>query len=99
MNRIIIKFGSKVITSVESLKYLGIPVDSTLTWKPQISELSKKLGRTCGIFFRMRHYVTPETLKLLFSLFYSFLSYSIVVWGLTHPTTLDHLFKVQESDS
>ena len=47
-----IKFGSKLLTHVESIKYLGILVDSTLTWKPQISELSKKLARTCGIFFK-----------------------------------------------
>ena len=48
-------------------------------------------------FFRMRHYVTPETLKLLYySLFYSFLSYGIAIWGLTHPSVLDRLFKVQK---
>ena len=51
-----------------------IPADFTLTWKPQISELSKKLDRTRVIFFRMRHYVILETSKLLYySLFYSFL--------------------------
>ena len=60
-------------------------------------ELSKKLARTCGIFFKMRHYVTPETLELLYySLFYSFLSCGIAVWGLTHPSVLDSLFKVQK---
>ena len=92
-----IKFGSKLLTRIESIKYLGILVDSTLTWKPQISELSKKLARTCGIFFKIRHYVTPETLKLLYySLFYSFLSYGITIWGLTHPSVLDRLFKVQK---
>ena len=31
-----VKFGSKLLTCVESIKYLGILVDSTLTWKPQI---------------------------------------------------------------
>ena len=45
----------------------------------------------------MRHYVTPETLKLLYySLCYSFLFYGIVTWGLTDPTILDRLFKVQK---
>ena len=45
----------------------------------------------------MRHYVAPETLKLLYySLFYSFLSYGIVIWGLAHPSILDRLFKVQK---
>ena len=45
----------------------------------------------------MRHYVTLETLQLLYySLFYSFLSYGIVIWGLSHYSILDRLFKVQK---
>ena len=45
----------------------------------------------------MRHYVTPETLELLYySLFYLFLSYGIAIWGLTHPSVLVRLFKVQK---
>ena len=44
----------------------------------------------------MKHYVTPETLKLLhYSLFNSFLSYGIVILGLTHPSIVDRLFKVR----
>ena len=34
-----IKLGSKVINHVQSIKYLGILVDATLSWKPQIIEL------------------------------------------------------------
>ena len=86
-----IEFGSKTLTRVDYIKYLGVLVDSTLSWKPHITELSKKLARTTGIFFKIRHYVARETLKLLYySLFYSFISYAIVVWGLTHPIVLDH---------
>ena len=58
-------------------------------------ELSKKLARTTGILYKIRH-CSSETLKLLYySLFYSFLSYGIPTWGLTHPTT-DPLFRVQK---
>ena len=70
-----IKLGSKLLTRVEYIKYLGILIDYILSWKPKMSELSKQLARTFGILSRMRHYVTPETLKLFYySLFYSFLS-------------------------
>ena len=96
-----IKLGSKVINRVQSIKYLGILVDATLSWKPQIIELSKKLARTTGIFYKIRHYVSSETLKLLYysllySLLYLFISYGILTWGLRHPTTLDPLFRVQK---
>ena len=85
-----IKLGSKTLIRVDCIKYLGVIVDSTLSWKPHITELSKKLARTTGIFFKIRHYVSHETLKLLYySLLYSFISYTVVVWGLIHPTVLD----------
>ena len=49
------------------------------------------------MLFKIRHYVSSDTLKLLYySLFYSFISYGIVVWGLTHPTILDCLFRLQK---
>ena len=45
-----IKLGSKPISRVDSIKYLGVLIDSTLSWKPHIVQLSKKLARTSGIF-------------------------------------------------
>ena len=80
------------------IKYSGVLIDSTLSWKPHIVEVSKKLARTSGIFLQnIRHYVPFDTLKLLYySLFYSFITYSISVWGLTHPSYLDPLYKLQK---
>ena len=81
------------------IKYLGIFIDSTLSWKPQVTELSKKRARNCGNFFKIRHYVNPDTLKLLYySFFYSFLSYGTIVWGLTHPSAILPLHKLQKKD-
>ena len=92
-----IKLGRKTINRVNYIKYLGILVDSTLSWKPHVTELAKKLSRNCAIFFKLRHYVNPETLKLLyFSLFNSFISDGSSIWGLTHPSILDPLFKLQK---
>ena len=92
-----IKLGRKAITRMNYLKYLGVSIDSTLSWKPHVTELSKKLSRNCAIFFKIRYYVNPETLRLLYySLFYSFLSYGVSVWGLTHPTILDPIVMLQK---
>ena len=80
-----------------SVKFLGVLLDSNLRWKSHITELSKKLSRTIGIFCKMRHFVPLEILKALhFSLFYSFVSYGIAVWALTHKLLLDRIMVSQK---
>ena len=55
------------------------------------------LAINCGISFKIRHYVNLDTLKLLYySLFYSFLSYGTIIWGLTHPSVIHPLYKLQK---
>ena len=72
------------------MKFLGVLLDPNLNWKPHITELSKKLARTVSVFFKIRHFVPLDTLKLLcYSLFYPFVSYGIAVWGLTHKTLIN----------
>ena len=68
-----------------------------MRWKSHITELSKKLSRTIGIFCRIRHFVPLEILKALyFFLFYSFVSYGIAVWALTYKLLLDPIIASQK---
>ena len=72
-------------------------MDEHLSWKFHTTELCKKLSRTAGIFFKVRHYVPLSTLISLFnSLFLSFLNYGISAWGLTYDSYLDPLFRLQK---
>ena len=87
----------KQLIPVSSMWPIGPLVDLTLSWKPHVYELSKKLARNCGIFYKIRHFVWVKTLRLLYySLFHSFLSYGVTVWGLTHPSITDPLYKLQK---
>ena len=93
-----IRLGRRPIKRVHHVKYLCLLVDSTyLSWKPHATELSKRLAKSVGIFFKIRHCVTLETLKLLhYSLFCCFISYCASFWGLTHPSVLDPSIKLQK---
>ena len=92
-----LKFGKKSIKRVKYVKFLGVLVDEHLSWKFHINELCKKLSRTTGIFYKVRHYVPLQTLICLYnSLFSSFLNYGIIVWGLTHDSYLNQLFLLQK---
>ena len=84
---VIIKFGRKKIQRENCLKFLGVLLDANLSWKHHINELLKKLSRTLGLFYKIRYYMPLEILKQLYhSLFYSFVSYGITVWGLTYKS-------------
>ena len=75
-------------------------LDENLSWKYHINEFSKKLSRTIGIFYRIRHFVPFEILKLLYySLFHSFLSYGIAVWGFTYKLYFQKLFVLQKKNN
>ena len=67
--QIIIKFMKKKIQRKISGKFLGVLLDSNLRWKSHITELSKKLSGTIGIFCKIRHFVPLEILKALYLLF------------------------------
>ena len=84
---------SPVLSLLNTLEFLLTPL-SPGSLKYQ--SYPKSWPELVAFFFKIRHYVTPKTLKLLYySLFYSFLSYGIAIWGLTYPSVLDLLLKVQ----
>ena len=73
-------------------------MDEHLTWEYHKTELCKKLSKTAGIFFKVRHYVPlPTLISLYISLFsLPFLNYGISAWGMTYESYLDPLFKLQK---
>ena len=92
-----IKIGKKHITRVKYVKFLGLLLDDTLSWKYHLSELSKKLARICGFLYKIRHSLSTETLICLYnSLFMSFLQYGITVWGQTCALYIDPIIKLQK---
>ena len=96
-DQINIKFGYKKVSRAKYVKFLGVLLDEHLSWKYHITELHKKLSKTSGIFFKIRHYIPLQPLISLYhSLFSSFLNYGITAWGLTYDTYLKPLFLLQK---
>ena len=48
------KIGNQYVEQAKYVKFLGLLLDENLSWKYHLSELSKKLSRACGIFFKVR---------------------------------------------
>ena len=93
----VVKIGKKHIKRVKFVKFLGLLLDEHLSWKYHLSELSKKLARTCGIFFRIRNLLPLDVLLCLYNaLFLSFLQYGLIVWGGTYASYIEPIFKLQK---
>ena len=92
-----LKIGKQSIQRSSHVKFLGVLMDEHLTWKYHTTELCKKLSRTAGIFFKVRHYAPLPTLISLYnSLFLSFLNYGISAWGMTYESYLNPLLNLQK---
>ena len=92
-----VKIGKKHIKRVKFVKFLGILLDEHLSWKYHLSELAKKLARTCGMFFKIRSLLPLDVLVCLYNaLFLSFLQYGLIVWGKTYASYIDPIFKLQK---
>ena len=80
--RIILSLNRKNIYESPKIKYLGLILDSRLTWSHHINELSKKLNRAVGMLYKIREFCPKIVLRsLYFSIFNSHLNYGIPVWG------------------
>ena len=71
-----------IIKEVENTKFLGIWVDSTLSWECHIDNLAEKLNRLCYAFRILAKILPMEVLKsIYFGYVHSLLSYGIIIWG------------------
>ena len=92
-----VKLNNEKIKQVKSIKFLGINIDSNLTWKQHINYITKKVSKTTGILYKARHYVSPNILRTLYhALVYPYLHYGNIIWANTYPTRLDKIKKLQK---
>lgn len=88
----VIKLGNTNLTPVNCTKYLGIVIDSDLSWKNHIDYLYKKLLKFTGIFYKLRSRVRPHVLKMLyFNFVYPQLLYGIEVYANSCKSHLEKL--------
>ena len=58
LKHVTIKINKKAIKEKEYIKYLGVLVDYSLSWKYQISSLTKKISRSIGVMYELRPFFT-----------------------------------------
>lgn len=81
----------------QSIKYLGVFLDSRLKFIDHIDFTSRKLSKTAGILNRLKNIVPVSILKnLYYALAFPYLKYCNLIWGGTCPSHLQPLFLIQK---
>ena len=81
----------------EYVKYLGVLIDSNLTWKYHIRHITFKISKSIGIIAGLRHFVPKSTLLHIYqSLVLPYLSYGIAVWGQAAKMHLEKILILQK---
>ena len=94
---ITLKLHKNAISEKDSVKYLGIMIDSTLTWQTHIDKISKKNSRAIGLLYKIRPFINIKIMKTLYySFVYPHLLYAIEVWGSADITHLNSLITLQK---
>ena len=91
-----IKMNGHRIRPSDSIKYLGIYLDPTLSGQSHCEILTKKLKRANGMLSKIRHYVPSTELRsIYFAIFSSHMTYGCQVWGQSVTTHTEKVFKLQ----
>lgn len=81
-----------------TIKYLGILLDETLTWKPHITATSNRIRKLIYVFKTLRHVADFDIVKTVyFSLAQSVITYCIAAWGGAAKTHIIQLERAQRS--
>ena len=59
-------------------QYIGVFLDSDLSWKSRINSFATKFKRANGALDKLRHFVPPDVLRLVYYMPFSILTYNIV---------------------
>ena len=85
------------LSQVDCTKFLGLYIDSDLSWKSHINYLNKILSRNTGILNKLKHFFPSHILRDIYSTIISpYLNYGILAWGNTSKVLLDSLFLLQK---
>ena len=82
-----------VIDRVDYFNFLGLTIDSQMTWKKHTENISNKCLRVIGTLNRIKHILPTQTRVLLYnSLILPHINYCIMAWGYQS----DRIFKLQK---
>jgi len=92
---IVIDHNNKTMPICSSIKFLGLTVDCTLSWRHHIDLVTKQLSTICYLIRNIKQYLSVFMLRMIYhSLFHSIMPYGIIFWGNSSHSSI--IFKMQK---
>ena len=92
-----VSINNDAIEKVDSIKFLGIILDSKLSWNDHIQLVTKKVSRSMGILYRVKNILNQKSLFTLYcSLVLPYLNYACEIWGNTYASRIQPLIILQK---
>lgn len=77
-----IQIGDQHIIECNETKFLGLHINSNLTWTSHIQNVSSKISSGCFLIKRLRQITSQSTVLLVYyAHMYSHMQYGVVFWG------------------
>jgi hypothetical protein len=74
--------GGQTVERVSEIRYLGLILDSRLTWYPHIDHIKSKIVPFVGILSKLKYYVPKHIrMQVYYAHIYSHISYLNPIWG------------------
>ena len=92
-----VKINNISIKRVYETKFLGVIIDSKLSWNHHILHVKRKISKSIGILCRARKSLNTKSLvTLYYSFVYPYYTYCLEIWGKTFSTYMESLFRTQK---
>jgi len=90
-----VSFCNRKIATAKSLKFLGLTIDTSLTWKCHIGELTSRLNKSCYAIRSIKSFMSVDVLRSAYFLYVrSIISYGIIFCG--NSSHSEEIFKIQK---
>jgi len=73
---------SNSITKANHIKFLGLTINDSMTWKSHIDAILPRLSSACFAIRSVKHFVSQQSLKTIYyAYFHVIMSYGVIFWG------------------
>ena len=77
---------NSILTNINSTKFLGLTIDSGMSWKEHIMSLMTKLNKACFAIRAIKPFLTWKALRMVYySYFHSVMTWNYLLGNILSP--------------